>query len=273
MKNVKIIEEVILMKPNDKIVGRPIRCNKRVLHLKKGKKYAEVMFIGDVHAGSPQFDEQRFLNMLNYCRIHNLYILLMGDLLEMATRDSVGAGIYEQEYIGQSQYEKMVEWLKPLAKKKLILGLLNGNHEDRVYQRTGINVSKALARELDVPYLADACWNIFKVGNISYSIYSLHGRTGSKFDGTALLAIERISASFFADLVAMGHVHKCVNSVVVMQRVQGGRVIEHKKTLLITGSYVKYDGGYAQVAGLNISKLGSPKVKFRSDRRDISVSW
>ena len=51
------------------------------------------------------------------------------------------------------------------------------------------------------------------------------------------------------------------------------RFVEHKKTLLITGSYLKYDGGYAQTVGLPISKLGSPKIKFCADTKDIFVSW
>ncbi len=258
---------------NDKIIGRPIRLNKRVIVPKGGKDYAEVVFIGDVHNGSPQFDKTRFLAMLNYCRKNNLYVFLMGDLLEMSTRDSIGAGVYEQESIGQTQYEQMVEWLRPLADKKLILGLLNGNHEERVYRATGINISKAMARELHVPHLGDACWNQFRVGTQTYSIYSLHGRTGSRFDGTALLALERLAVSFFADLVVMGHVHRLVSSSVLTQRVQNGRVVEHKKHLLITGSYLKYDGGYAQTAGLPISKLGSPKVKFFSKKKDIHISW
>ena len=197
----------------------------------------------------------------------------MGDLIEMSTRESVGSGVYEQESIGQSQYEQMIEWLKPLADKKLILGSHNGNHEDRVYKATGINLAKMIARELDVRYLGDACWNTFKVGSQSYSIYSLHGRTGSRFDGTALLALERIAVSFFADLVVMGHTHKLVSSTVLTQRIENGLVKEHKKTLLITGSYLKYDGGYGQTLGLPISKLGSPKVKFFSNRKDILVSW
>jgi hypothetical protein len=146
-------------------------------------------------------------------------------------------------------------------------------HEERVYKETGVCVSKALARELKIPYLGDACWNFFKVGKQTYSLYTLHGRTGSKFDGTALLAIERLSACFFADMVAMGHTHKCINSIVVMQRVVAGRVEEHKKHLLITGAYLKYDGGYGQTIGLPISKLGSPKVKFFADKKDILVSW
>lgn len=250
-----------------------IRVNKQTLKVKENKEYAEVVFIGDIHYGSPQFDEDRFTAMVNYCYEHNIYIFLMGDLIEMATRDSVGAGVYEQEDNGQSQFEKMVEWLKPLADKNLILGLLNGNHEERVYKSTGINVSKMLARELNTRYLGDACWSLFKVGNQSYAIYSLHGRTGSRFDGTALLALERISNSFNADLVCMGHAHKLVTSTVLTQRLEYGLVKEHKKTLLITGSYLKYDGGYGQALGLPISKLGSPKVKFFANKKDILVSW
>ena len=260
------------MIPNDRIRGRPIRLNKQVLSTKKGKNYAEVVFLGDCHLGSPQFDQPRFLKMVEYCLKNRLYVFLMGDMIELATRHSVGAGIYEQDFNGQTQYEQMVEWLKPLAKYELILGLLRGNHEERCYKEAGVDVSKAMARELVVPYLGDACWNSFRVGCETYTIYSLHGRTGSKFDGTALLALERLAAPFHADLVVMGHAHKVINSSILMQIVLHGSVREHKKHLLITGSYLRY-GGYAQTFGLPPSKLGSPKVKFFADHHDISVSW
>ena len=258
---------------NDKLVGRPIRVNNQTLRNHPHKDYAEVVFLGDVHYGSPQFDQTRFLAMVNYCYKHNIYVFLMGDLLETATRNSVGAGVYEQTSIPQSQHEQMVEWLYPLAKKGLILGALTGNHEERIYKDSGVNITKAMCRELGIRYLGDACWSVFKVGKQTYSLYTLHGRTGSRFDGTALLTLERISTPFFADLVAMGHVHKCINSIVVMQKVINGQVVEHKKHLLITGAYLKYDGGYGQTLGLPISKLGSPKVKFFSSRHDILVSW
>ena len=116
-------------------------------------------------------------------------------------------------------------------------------------------------------------WSRFRVGKQFYSVYSLHGRTGSRFDGTALLALERISVSFFCDLISMGHTHKLISSTVLIQKIENNLVKEHKKTLLITGSYLKYDGGYGQALGLPISKLGSPKVKFHSDKKDIYISW
>ena len=260
------------MKLNDRISGRPIRCNKRKLEVKRGKDYTELLFLGDVHLGSPQCDVPRFERQLDYCLKNSLYVLLMGDLVEMATRTSIGAGVYEQTEIGQSQVEKMIQLLTPLAKKGLIVGLHNGNHCDRVYQATGINVAKAMAHELDVPYLGDACWNVFTVGSQRYTVYSLHGRTGSRFDGTALLALERISSAFTADICVMGHCHKLANSSVITQRVVDGCVKEFKKHLILSGSYVKYDGGYAQVVGLPLSKLGSPKAKLFSKVHDIHVS-
>lgn len=258
---------------HDKIVGRPIRLNRQSIPVKKGKKYAEVMFIGDIHFGSPQCDVEKFKSMLDYCGKTKTPIYLMGDLVEMATRDSVGSGIYEQEFIGEDQVEQMIGILKPLAQKKLLLGFLNGNHEDRIYKATGVNISKGMCRELGIPYLGDACWNSLKVGDQNYSLYLLHGRTGARYDGTALLALERISVSFHCDIVAMGHAHKTISSIVQMQTIKHGQVVEHKKHLIITGSYLKYDGSYAQTAGLPISKLGSPKVKFFIDRHDINLSW
>lgn len=258
---------------NDKIPGRPIRLNRQTLKVKPGKDYAEVVFIGDVHYGSPQCDQDRFLAMVDYCVKHNIYVMLMGDLLETATRHSVGAGVYEQDTIAEEQHEQMVTWLHPLAEKGLILGAHIGNHENRIYELGGFNVTKAMCRELSIPYLGHACWNLFTVEGEKYSIYSLHGRTGSRFDGTALLAIERISTSFFCDLIAHAHAHKCINSSVLIQRVLNGVVKEFKKFLLITGHFLKYDGGYAQTAGMSLAKLGAPKVKFYSKRHDLLITW
>jgi len=255
------------------VVVSQIRLNRQILKPDKGKDYASVVFIGDTHHGSPQFDKDRFLRMLDFCKKNNRYVFLMGDLIELATRDSVGAGVYEQEFIGQKQFEEMLDWLKPLADKNLIIGFLAGNHERRAYKSVGFDISRLMARELGVRYLGDACWNTFRVGKQTYSIYSLHGRSGARFDGTALLAVERISSSFFGDMVVMAHMHKCVSTTVLMQRVYRGRVREHKKHLLITGSYLTYDGSYGQTYGLPMSKLGSPKVKFFASRHDIHTSW
>ena len=253
--------------------GRQIRLNKVALKRQRGKPYAELLFVGDAHYGSPQFDEPRFLAMLKYCLTNRIHVLLMGDLMETATRSSVGAGVYEQEDPTQDQYNQMCDWLQPLADAGLLVGAHLGNHEFRIYQESGFNVTKAMCKQLKIRYLGDACWTEIRVGKQTYSLYSLHGRTGARFDGTALLALERISTSFMCDLCAMGHAHKLIQSSVLIQRTVHGLVREFKKYLLITGSFLKYDGGYAQTVGLPMGKLGSPKVKFYGNRHDLFISW
>ena len=112
----------------DKVIGRPIKCNRQVLRVLKTKKeYAEVVFIADLHYGSPQANVKKFKAMLDYCLEKNIYTLFMGDIMEAATKTSIAAGWAEQEYILQKQYEDIVEFLTPLAEKKLILGYLMGN--------------------------------------------------------------------------------------------------------------------------------------------------
>lgn len=265
------------MKPklevNDKIVGRPIRLNRRTLEVKTGKDYAEILFIGDAHFGSREFNQPKFLAMLDYCLKKKIYVLLMGDLLECATRNSIGSGVYFQTHNPQEQYEQMIDWLKPLAQARLILGILTGNHEDRITKDNSINIVKAMARELGVSYLGHACWSLFKVGSQRYSVYALHGRTSARYDGTALLAVERCSVSFNADIFAMAHGHKCVNSYYIRERVVGNQVIQERELIMMTGSFLNYHDSYFESTGGQISKQGSPKAKLMADRHDVSISW
>jgi len=163
----------------DKIVGRPIRLNKRRLQLKHSKDYTEIVFCGDWHYGARECDVQKIRDMLNYCHLHKIYIFLMGDLIEAGLKNSIGAGVYRQNINPQKQMERVIELLKPLSDAGLILGSLDGNHERRIEKDTGICITKMMCRFLEIPYLKSACWNLWYAGDQSYTIYALHGSSGS----------------------------------------------------------------------------------------------
>jgi len=257
---------------NSQLVGRPIRCNKQNLEIRK-KNYTEVVFIGDIHWGSASCDKERVKRMLDYCYKNDIYVFLMGDLIECATRNSV-SDVYSASS-PQIQYEEILNLLIPLAKKHLILGALDGNHELRVYKESGILLTKAWCRELHIPYLGFACWNYWKVGKQRYTIYALHGSSASRFVYTKLKALIDISHNFDADLLAMGHVHDSADTSMYVQYYdsKSKTIKEKKKFVVITGHYLKYDDSYAQGKGLPIGKMGSPKVKFFADKRDLHISW
>jgi len=260
----------------DRIVGRPIRLNKRRLRLKYGKDYTEIVFFGDLHYGARECEIDKAKRMLDYCLLHNIYVFLMGDLMEAGLKTSVGASMYRQKLSPQQQMEDVVEFLKPLSDQGLILGSLEGNHELRIEKDTGISVMKLICRITDIPYLGSACWNLWYVGDNSYSIYTLHGSSGSRYVYTKLKALVDISHNFKADLMAMGHVHDLADTALTVQEVDKMKkqVVEYKKHLLITGHYLAYEHSYAQERGYPIGKMGSPKVKlYGSGKKDIHISY
>ena len=262
-------------KYNDRIVGRPIRVNKQTLKTLPGKPYAEVLLFGDLHYGHKGCEIERMTAMRDYCIERNIYVLGMGDFCEAGLKSSIGDSMYSQDFNPQEQLDYMITFFEPLAKKKLLLGMLSGNHEGRILKDTGIDITKIICRTLNVPFLGYACWNVFRVGKEKYSIYAMHGSSGSKYVYTKLKAIIDISHSFDADLIVSGHVHELSDTSQLVQYIdwRSGTVKERKKFLVLTGSYVQYDDSYAQERGYPIAKKGSPKVKLFKNKKDIHISY
>jgi len=229
------------------------------------KKYAEIVFIGDVHLGSTLCNEQKFKDMVNYCIINKLYVFCMGDMIEAASRYSVGSGVYEQTS-PQDQIDKVINILKPLAEKNLIVGYLTGNHEDRISKAVGIDISKLITKDLKVPYLGYAGWSIFYVGDSSYTLYAHHGVSKSSTLAGKIRSLLFILDNGYADIVTMGHVHETWVGAIEKEYVNKKRkaVETHRVTLALTGHYLNYDG-YARKNGYPIGKQGSPKVKLFTD--------
>ena len=75
----------------------------------------------------------------------NAYCLLNGDILDNATKTSIG-DTYTQEFNPMEQLKKAVEIFGPVANK--CISVSHGNHENRTYRKEGINLSYLLAAQL-----------------------------------------------------------------------------------------------------------------------------
>uniref|UniRef100_A0A6M3LFQ8 Putative calcineurin-like phosphoesterase n=1 Tax=viral metagenome TaxID=1070528 RepID=A0A6M3LFQ8_9ZZZZ len=258
----------------DRLRGRPIRLNRKKLEVKKSKNYAEIIFWGDIHYGYPTCRIEKAKEMLDYALKKKIYVILMGDLLEAGLKDSVGDSMYRQKLNPQEQMEGMVEILTPISKAGLIIGIHSGNHEERITKSTGIDITKIMAKLLGISYLGYSCWTLFSVGGIRYSMYSTHGSSGSRFKHTKLKAIMDMAAWINSDILAMGHVHSVASEVIIKQRFDAtsNRIVEDKQYVTLTGSYMAWDGSYAQAKNYPITKLGSPKAKLFSDVRGVHFS-
>jgi len=254
--------------------GRPVSINKHTLKCRPGKDYAEVLFFGDLHLGYPTTLLDKAKANLEYCVEKGIYVLGMGDLMECGTTSSIGDSVYQQKLNPHSQMEEVISLLAPVAKAGLLLGLLKGNHEDRISNATSINVTKIICGFLDVPYLFSARWSWFKVGKQNYTVYAIHGSTGSRFSHTKLKAAIDASRSFRCDVFATGHTHDMISDTIEEQMVDyKNKIISyHKKLVIVTGHYLGYDMSYAQMKGYQMGKVGSPKVKFFRDEHDYHLS-
>ena len=95
--------------------------------------------IGDLHIGSPHCDLKLLNKHLDIIKeTPNARIILMGDLCETALKDSVGAGVYEQQENAQQQIMKAKNILYPF--RNIIDGIVTGNHEERIYKNTGLDL-------------------------------------------------------------------------------------------------------------------------------------
>ena len=258
----------------DKLPGRPIRLNRQTLKLSHNKDYAELILWGDVHLGYPTCNIKKAMRMIEYALDKKVYVLGMGDYIEAGLKDSVGDSMYRQNLNPQQQLETMVAYLEPLANEGLLLGLLSGNHEMRITKSTGIDITKIMARLLNVRFLKAACWNVFSVPGVRYSAYTLHGASGAKFKHTKLKAIVDACGWIESDILAMGHTHGLANEPIIKQMFSctKNRIINITQYVMLTGSYMDWDSSYGQAANYPIPKMGSPKVKLYAGNRKINIS-
>ncbi len=233
-----------------------------------------IVLMGDEHIGSKYYAEKEHLEHVEWCDKYNIPIILMGDELETATKTSVGAGVFEQDEIVQEQLEKAVKIYKPLADKGLILGNHIGNHEARIYNNSGANLSKILSQILNIPYLGVGAAHIFRVGKQSYIMYTSHGNSGARLSHTKIANTIKMNQMIDADIYAQGHVHQLSHHVQNFYKVnkRNKTIEEAQKHYIITGSYLKHWGSYAHISNMEPSRVGSPKLKLHGLEKMVKVS-
>jgi len=227
---------------------------------------------GDIHYGAKECNLKRAKETIDWVAKHdNARVILMGDLLNSATKSSVGAAVFDENISGQSQYDDVVELLTPIKDK--IYGSYIGNHEQRIFNLTGYNITKMMAKELDYKYYGFGCFQKIKVGNNNYVIYGTHGSSGAILPYTKIRKLLDMSAYIDADLYLMGHVHSLQVHTQEVKRVnlRNKQVERKKKYYVLTGHYLDYEDSYAEMKNMRPEKQGSPTITLTGGERHIRV--
>lgn len=234
---------------------------------------AEVICFGDVHYGHPNCNWQKAQGYLDYALKHHQYILGMGDLIECVLPTSKGE-IFGQVVSPQEQTQFIAEALAPLAEAGLIIGLHRGNHCCRVMQATSFDPIAIICKQLKVRHLGDACYQMWRVGKQNYTAYTIHGRSGAKLPQTKLLACRKLTEIASAECYFMGHLHTLETSAAIFYDFNRNTKQKETRTrhFCITGSFLEYEGSYAEANGWIPARTGCPRVTFESETHDIHIS-
>jgi len=213
-----------------------------IIHRLEGRSI-KLYPIADVHLGAKECDLANFRKFLEKIRLsEDSYIVLVGDLINNATRNSVSS-IYEETLSPSAQCDLAVELLEPV--KDRILGVVSGNHELRSVKDTDLDPTRFICERLGIGDLFRQNFAFLRIslekGNISdsYAIYMTHGKSATKQKKFAQSAIEGV------DAIITGHVHDGNISKHSRISINQKNAIKVKSIVSITAaSWLNY-GGYA----------------------------
>ena len=228
--------------------------------------------LGDVHLGALTCQVDKFQRAVDWIEKTDCKVILMGDLMEFATKSSVGAGWVEQVQSPQAQLDVLKEVLDPIKDKVLVL--LEGNHEMRCTLAVGLDISKILADFLGVPYGGYASFVYLRVGKQNYVVHAQHACSGARYLLTKMHAAMKTAEHTDADIYLYGHTHELAVATQPFQHYnKRGRFVEmQKKYFVLTGGFLGFFGGYAEKKNMNPSPTGMANIKFYGNKRDIHVS-
>lgn len=230
---------------------------------------------GDNHVGSKHCDIELLKQHIDWTMNEpNSMALFMGDNIDAGTRDSVGASVYEQTEIIQEQMEEWTRLVQPLVDAGKAIGTHSGNHEDRVYKAVGLDLGAMMARQAGMKYFGPSVMHYARVGDQNYTIYSTHGSGGSRLPHTKIKAVLDRANMVEAEIYLMGHLHQLSHHVRQFYTIdkRNKTVTEAEKHFVLCGSYLTHWNSYAEAAGYELMKRGSPKVKLSGVEKRIRVS-
>ena len=247
-------------------------------------KMVKIAPTSDVHYGNPYCSLRHFRQHIQYIASdREMYTVLNGDLLECVIKNSKGE-IYKQIGTPQDQRDFMINELTPIKDK--VIGMTTGNHEGRIYQDTGVDLSLDIAKALGIPYRPEGMMLKISFGDNNnstrgkpyvYWFYMTHGYGGARTKSAKAVKAERLAAWIHADCYLMSHDHvvSVAPDVYLLpdnrtrdEYIKGektgfrvGRLKAHRKMLVKCNAFVKW-GGYAEAGGFPPSDLSVPLIKL-----------
>ena len=240
--------------------------------------------VGDLHRGDVHLSSRGLAKLKGYLdwvlERPNAFIFLMGDILNVASRSSKTNPF--ESLSGNDEYQRSVDLFKPYTKH--IVGCITGNHCQRMFKEFGFNPLQPFCNELGIPYCGyTACLRIRvgkRPGKVAryrqmYWGFAHHGVGGGGTLGAALNRKVKLQEIVHGmDFYMAGHDHQLIagtRNILLPKQLNIGHQRIH---YIDTGSFLDWNGSYAEEAAMPIGKQGAPRLRFdgRDKHHDLHVS-
>ena len=223
----------------------------------------------DVHCGSDHQDVPLLNRHLDWIAdTPNVFTWDGGDVTENVTDFKMGhtrLSNEEQVYLATKQLARVQHklWFK-----------LAGNHEDRTYKLSQTSSSKRIADNLKVPHFGGYCFCTIKWRGNKFRLLTHHGAGGGTTPGAQRNSARKELTWAKADIFWTGHLHAALADTIYVTDYdqKTGRLFERGALVLISPSYIKYFGSYAEKSRMAPSLRGLSVCKLQEDGRiDVSI--
>lgn len=247
--------------------------------LGKDFKQIKLLCLSDFHIGDELCNLKLIRSVLEEVKnSDNTFIILNGDLIDNATRTSVGSVYQDNGLTPMQQIVMLCDLLEGV--KERILCISNGNHELRTMKSDGIDIVRIVARQLGIEdRFSPGWWYLYlsfgmsnKNREITYRITGIHGYGGGRKNGGKINNLVEMSDKVIADLYVMGHTHTPImtRNSIFMPDDQHKTLVKLEKYYLMTNSFLEY-GGYGEQYGFTPSTTEHQEAILDGTKKRIKI--
>ena len=180
--------------------------------------------------------------------------------------------------------QKAIDIFEPIKDK--ILCITHGNHENRTYQREGINLSYLMAKQMGLieRYTPTSAVLFIRLGEdiyrhketngsgnirkICYTLYVLHGSGGGRKEGAKIIRLADMASIIDTDIYIHSHTHLPMIMKQAFHRIdpRNNTVAVVNKLFVNTASNLDY-GGSGEAQAFKPSSKDTPAIRLNGSKK------
>lgn len=239
----------------------------------------EIHTLADWHIGDKHCKINEIKNTLKYIKeTPNAYVILNGDLMNNATKQSV-SDCYAEEMKPQEQLQTLCDLIEPIKDK--VLFITQGNHEARTYKTDGIDLTAIMTKQLGIfdRYTREGGVLFLRFGKHSkyrrrmcYTFYICHGSGGGKKEGGKANGLCDLASIVDTDIYIHAHTHLPMVIKENFFRIDTSNscVTEAEKLFVNSAATLSY-GGYGQHFKFKPANSTSPIIYLNGHKKMFSA--